>query len=120
MDNTDNNSSLICSATSLPGCVNPPNCNATALVDTAANLTILAAGAQSDRAKIQSQPKAVVQPKGNWLLTTENLLLLLNKLPIEARSAHRAPVISHYLVSVATLADAGCELFFIKQDVKSL
>eukprot|EP00804_Cyclotella_cryptica_P015015 CCRYP_000612-RA/>CCRYP_000612-RA protein AED:0.44 eAED:0.30 QI:0/0/0/1/0/0/4/0/510 len=65
-------------------------------------------------------PQTVLQLKGGRLLTTEDLLLLLSKLPPEARHAHRAPGISHDLVSAATLSDAGCELFFTKQNVRSL
>eukprot|EP00804_Cyclotella_cryptica_P020487 CCRYP_019795-RA/>CCRYP_019795-RA protein AED:0.41 eAED:0.41 QI:0/-1/0/1/-1/1/1/0/277 len=53
-----------------------------------------------------------MQPKGDKLLTTEDLHLLLHKLPPAARLAHRAPGITHSLVSAATLADAGCDLFF--------
>ena len=53
-----------------------------------------------------------MQPKGDKLFTTEDLHLLLHKLPPAARTAHRAPGIAHNLVSAATLADAGCELFF--------
>ncbi|KAL7482174.1 hypothetical protein ACHAW6_007869 [Cyclotella cf. meneghiniana] len=55
--------------------------------------------------------KAVLQPKGT-LLTTETLLLLLNKLPEQARMAHRSPGISNNLLAASELADAGCELFF--------
>ncbi len=55
-----------------------------------------------------------MQPKGDRLYTTENLLLLLNKLPLTAREAHRAPGITNNLISAATLADAGCEIFFHK------
>jgi hypothetical protein len=55
-----------------------------------------------------------MQPKGDRLLTTEDLQLLLHKLPPAAKTAHRAPGITHNLVSAATLADAGCELFFHK------
>ena len=81
-------------------------------MDTAANITLLAAGAPSIRADIQTNPKSVLQPTGDKLLTTEDLHLLLNKLPPDARVAHRAPGISHNLVSAASLADAGCDLFF--------
>eukprot|EP00804_Cyclotella_cryptica_P005910 CCRYP_000168-RA/>CCRYP_000168-RA protein AED:0.42 eAED:0.47 QI:0/0/0/1/0/0/4/0/246 len=98
---------LICSSTFLPGCTNPPCLNNTALVDTAENITLLEDGAPSTRVNIQSQPKSVLQPKEEKLLTTEDLHLLLHKLPPTAREAHRAPGISHSLVSAATLADAG-------------
>eukprot|EP00804_Cyclotella_cryptica_P023498 CCRYP_012117-RA/>CCRYP_012117-RA protein AED:0.24 eAED:0.24 QI:0/0/0/1/0/0/3/0/464 len=106
------NNPLICSSTVLPGCTNPPCLSNTALVDTAANITLLVDNAPSLRANIQTHSKSVMQPKGNKLLTTEDLLLLLHKLPPAARVAHRAPGIAHSLVSAATLADAGCDLFF--------
>jgi hypothetical protein len=106
------NHKLICSSTFLPGCTNPPCLSNTALFDTAANITLLADNAPALRANIQTHPKSVLQPKGHKLLTTEDLLLLLHKLPPPARVAHRAPGIAHSLVSAATLADAGCDLFF--------
>eukprot|EP00804_Cyclotella_cryptica_P026162 CCRYP_013041-RA/>CCRYP_013041-RA protein AED:0.40 eAED:0.40 QI:0/0/0/1/0/0/3/0/294 len=47
------------------------------LIYTAANITLLANGAPSDLAKIQSHPKAILEPKGSRMLTTDNLLLLV-------------------------------------------
>eukprot|EP00804_Cyclotella_cryptica_P020406 CCRYP_012624-RA/>CCRYP_012624-RA protein AED:0.67 eAED:0.42 QI:0/0/0/0.75/0/0/4/0/921 len=88
------------------------NVNNTALVDTATKITLLADNAPSMRANIQTHPKSVMPPKGDKLLTTEDLHLLLHKLPPATRVAHRAPGITHSLVSAATLADAGCDLFF--------
>ncbi|KAL7480030.1 hypothetical protein ACHAW6_005742 [Cyclotella cf. meneghiniana] len=114
MDNTDINTLLLCSATILPGCANPPNLNTTTLIDTVSNITSLATSAPSDQATLQLQPKSVMQPQGDRLMMTETLLLLFNKLPPMAREAHLAPGISHDLVSAATLADAGCKLFFHK------
>ena len=103
---------LLCSSTIFSGCANPPNLNTTALLDTAANISLLANGAPSERANSQLTPKSVMQPKGDRLFTTETLLLLLNKVPLEAREAHRAPGITNNLISASALADAGCELFF--------
>eukprot|EP01082_Thalassiosira_pseudonana_P011880 g10662.t1 g10662 contig4:2284681-2286983(+) len=100
---------LLCSSTIFSGCANPPNLNTTALLDTAANISLLANGAPSEP---QLNPKSVMQPKGDRLFTTETLLLLLNKVPLEAREAHRAPGITNNLISASALADAGCELFF--------
>jgi hypothetical protein len=111
---TANKLNLSCSATISSGCANPPNINNTAFLDTAANISLLASGAPSDKASAQLTPKSVMQPKGDRLFTTETLLLLLNKLPLEAREAHRAPGITNNLISAATLADAGCEIFFHK------
>ncbi|KAL7476436.1 hypothetical protein ACHAW6_002301 [Cyclotella cf. meneghiniana] len=98
------NKSLLCSATISSSCAHPPNINSTALLDTAANISLLA--------NVQLTPKSVLQPKGDRLFTTENLLLLLNKLPIEATEAHLIPGITNNLLSTTTLADAGCEIFF--------
>ena len=46
------------------------------------------------------------------LTTTENLILLLNKLPANVQLAYRTPGIKNNLVAVSELIDAGCELFF--------
>jgi hypothetical protein len=49
------------------------------------------------------------------LTTTENLILLLNKLPANAQLAYRTPGIKNNLVAASELIDAGCELFFHQQ-----
>ncbi len=91
-----NKSHLLCSATISSGCANPTNLFSTALLDTAANISLLANGGSAEQASKQYTPKSVMQPKGDRLHTTKNLLLLLNKLP------------------ATTLADAGCEIFYHK------
>jgi hypothetical protein len=63
--------------------------NTTALVNTVANITLLATGAPSIRANIQSKPKSVLQPKGDRLLTTEDLLLQNFHLKPELRIGHQ-------------------------------
>ena len=40
--------------------------------------------------------------------TTETLDLLLDKLPLTARTAHRCPGITNNLLAVSTLCNAGC------------
>jgi len=94
-----------------PGCANPPDLNNTVLIDTGANITLLQTGAPATRAPIQTATKSVTQPKRS-LSTTENLLLLLNKLPVQARIAHHAPGISNNLLAASELVHVGCELFF--------
>eukprot|EP00804_Cyclotella_cryptica_P016763 CCRYP_002057-RB/>CCRYP_002057-RB protein AED:0.42 eAED:0.42 QI:0/0/0/1/0/0/2/0/226 len=79
-----------------PGCTNPDDLNTTAIINTGAN---------------QTQPKAVIQPKGP-ILTTRNLILLLNKLPANAKLAYRTPGIKHNLIAASELINAGCKLFF--------
>ncbi|KAL7483513.1 hypothetical protein ACHAW6_009155 [Cyclotella cf. meneghiniana] len=104
---------LVNSSYTTPGCTNPQNLNTTALLNTGANISLLQTGAPADRTKLQTAPKCITQPKGS-LVTTESLLLLLNKLPVQARTAHQAPGISNNLLAASELADAGCELIFHK------
>eukprot|EP00804_Cyclotella_cryptica_P013677 CCRYP_016128-RA/>CCRYP_016128-RA protein AED:0.64 eAED:0.45 QI:0/0/0/0.5/1/1/2/0/272 len=75
-----------------------------------ANISLLQAGAPAHRAPSQTSAKTVTQPNST-LLTTETLLLFLNKLPANAQIAHRSPGISNNLLAASELVDAGCELF---------
>ncbi|KAL7487910.1 hypothetical protein ACHAW6_013489 [Cyclotella cf. meneghiniana] len=104
---------VVHSFTTTPGCTNPQNLNTTALLDTGANISFLQVGAPANCTKLQTAPKRITQPKGS-LVTTENLLLLLNKLPVLARNAHQARGISNNLLVPSELTDTGCELFFHK------
>ena len=96
-----------------PGCINPPNLNkTTALLDCAASVSCLGKEAEAALAKIQEQNFALGTPsKGNKIMTTQTLTLLLNKLPISARRVFRVPDIPHNLIAAAELIDAGCEIY---------
>ncbi|KAL7482869.1 hypothetical protein ACHAW6_008524 [Cyclotella cf. meneghiniana] len=83
-----------------PACTNSQNLNTTALPDTGANISLLQMGAPAVLAKPQTAPKCITQPKGS-LVTTENPLGLLNKLPVQARNAHRAPGIFNNLLALS-------------------
>ncbi|KAL7478418.1 hypothetical protein ACHAW6_004189 [Cyclotella cf. meneghiniana] len=114
-----NKSNLLCSTTISSGCVNPSNINSTALLDTVANIPLLANGAHAKQVAVQLTPKLVMQPKEDRLSTTKNLLLLLNKLPIKAWEAHLARGIANNLISAAPLIlMLDVKSFFTKQDVK--
>ena len=78
-----------------------------------ANISLLQTGAPADGTKLQTAPRCITQPKGSQV-TTESLLLLLNKLLVQARTAHQAPGISNNLLVASELADKGCELIFHK------
>ncbi|KAL7474374.1 LOW QUALITY PROTEIN: hypothetical protein ACHAW6_000349 [Cyclotella cf. meneghiniana] len=80
----------------------------------AANISLLANGAPAAQASVQQTPKSAIQPKGDRLFTTENLLILQIKFPPKAREAHSAPGITNNLISTTTLANAGCKIFFHK------
>ncbi|KAL7475307.1 LOW QUALITY PROTEIN: hypothetical protein ACHAW6_001229 [Cyclotella cf. meneghiniana] len=94
------------------GCDNPDNLNTMAIIDTGAYISLLNTNAPAERHQQQTPPKSIIQPKGPMLTTTENLVLLLNKLPTELRLAYRTPGIKNNLVAALELIDAGCELFF--------
>eukprot|EP00804_Cyclotella_cryptica_P012573 CCRYP_014710-RA/>CCRYP_014710-RA protein AED:0.34 eAED:0.26 QI:0/0/0/1/0/0/2/0/588 len=89
-----------------------PNLNTTAIIDTGANISLLNTNAPASCSQEQSLPKSIIQPKGPILTTTENLVLLLNNLPHDARLAYRKPGIKNNLLAASGLVDAGCELFF--------
>eukprot|EP00804_Cyclotella_cryptica_P013267 CCRYP_007042-RA/>CCRYP_007042-RA protein AED:0.32 eAED:0.32 QI:0/0/0/1/0/0.33/3/0/993 len=113
---TDNNltttyCNFVTSVQRTPGCSNPNNLTTTALLDTGANISLLQDGAPAHKASTQTSAKTVTQPNGT-LLTTETLLLLLNKLPANAQTAHRSTGISNNLLAASELVDAGCEIFF--------
>ena len=97
-----------------PGCANPPNLNNTAFIDTAANLNLLSESAPANEASTQLPSKSILQPSGAKMSTTATLQMLLNKLPPDAREAHRTPGLLHNLVAASKLVDAGCELYFHK------
>eukprot|EP00804_Cyclotella_cryptica_P022689 CCRYP_012483-RA/>CCRYP_012483-RA protein AED:0.32 eAED:0.32 QI:0/0/0/1/0/0/3/0/684 len=124
VERTDNNLTTIywrfvTSVQPTPGCShthdltssNPNDLTTTVLLDTGANISLIQTGAPAHRAPSQTSAKIVTQPNGT-LLTTETLLLFLNKLPANAQIAHRSPGISNNLLAVSELVDAGCELFF--------
>ena len=90
-----------------PGCANPFEKDYTALVDTAANISLLTAEAPDIDANLQLPTKTILQPAGATMHTTKTVNLLLKKLPTKARQAHRVPGIMNSLLSVPILVDAG-------------
>eukprot|EP00804_Cyclotella_cryptica_P022290 CCRYP_018111-RA/>CCRYP_018111-RA protein AED:0.33 eAED:0.46 QI:0/0/0/1/0/0/4/0/293 len=95
---------LITPVQNTPGCTN-------ALINIGANISLLQLGAPAQQADTQMANKSILLPKGTFL-TTETLLLLLNKLPAQAWVAHRFPGVSNNFLAISKLVDAGCELFF--------
>ena len=95
-----------------PGYVNPPDINTNALVDSAANVSLLANGAPANESATQLPTKTILQPARARMFTTKTMELLLAKLPNADREAHRETGIIDNLLSVSVLYDAGCEVFF--------
>ncbi|KAL7482665.1 hypothetical protein ACHAW6_012248, partial [Cyclotella cf. meneghiniana] len=77
-----------------PGCTNPPNLDYTALLDTAANISLLT-------------PTAPALHDATTLP-----LFSLPKLPPLAKQTYQITGLTNNLLSAAVLADVGCEVFF--------
>ena len=64
-----------------PGCANPFKKDFTALVDTAANISLLTAKAPAKDANLQLPTKTILQPAGATMRTTKTVNLLLKNFP---------------------------------------
>ncbi|KAL7479587.1 hypothetical protein ACHAW6_005313 [Cyclotella cf. meneghiniana] len=95
-----------------PGCTNPPNLNNTALLDTAANISLLTPTAPALHDATPLPVKTIIQPSCATLTTSGNVFLSLPKLPQSAKQAYQISGLTNNLLSAAVLADAGCEVFF--------
>ncbi len=96
------------------GCANSPDLKSTASIDTAASVTLLTHTAPACNKTNNNVQITVLQPSGAKMTSTHTVNLLLNKLPTDARLAHRLPGLVNNLLLVAVLCDAGCEVFFHK------
>ena len=104
-----------------PGCADPPNPNkTTALLDSAASISLLCCEAQCKQADVQEANKTLGTPNRASIVTTEMLELLLQKLSPAARQAFCVPDIPHNLVAASKLANAGCGIHLYKHyiDIK--
>ena len=95
-----------------PGCASPPDINTTALVESAANVFLLANGAPANESAAQLSTKIILQSTGARMFTTKTMEVLLSKLPKADREAHLAPGIINNILYVSVLYDVGCEIFF--------
>ena len=86
-----------------PGCVNPENLDETALIDTAASITLLTLKAPTPTTANANVQISIIQPGGNKMVTSHAVNLLLRKLPTNAKNGHRLPGLVNNLLSVATL-----------------
>jgi hypothetical protein len=94
------------------GCAIPTNLNKTALIDMAVLYTLFTLQAL---AKATAKPHGsitVIQPGGDCMTITHAINLLLHNLPPEAQLGHHLPGLVNNLLSVATLVNAGCKVFF--------
>ena len=101
----------------LPSWAQKYNIEETALVDSAASLTLLMKNAPSAEAATQEANKTITIPNGTNMQTNKTLQLLLSKLPPAARRGFRLNKIMHNLVAVSELCDSGCEVRFNDEEV---
>ena len=102
-----------------PTCNNPPHKNKnTALIDSAASISLLTNEADAKLATIQEPTKILSQPDGAQMETTKTLEMLMPKWPPAARKAFRTPKVTNNLVAVSELCDAGCGVYFQKTGVE--
>ena len=95
-----------------PGWANPINLDQTALIDSAASISLLGEKAKAKLAAIQETSKMLLIPNGADMKPTKTLELLLHRLPQRARRSFRCPGITNNLLAVCELCDAGCVVTF--------
>ncbi|KAL7475799.1 LOW QUALITY PROTEIN: hypothetical protein ACHAW6_001699 [Cyclotella cf. meneghiniana] len=95
-----------------PGCTNPPNLDNTALIDTAANISLLTPTAPALHDATTLPVKTIMQPSGDTITTSGIVFLSLPKLPQSAKQAYQIAGLTNNLLSTAVLAGAGCKVFF--------
>jgi hypothetical protein len=96
-------------------CSNPSNLDATALINTAASISLLTPQAPANNAITTNVKITVIQPSGAKMTSTNTVNLLLQALPPKDHLAHRLTSLTNNLLLVAALCDAGCEVFFHRQ-----
>ena len=95
-----------------PGWANPIDLDQTALINSAASISLLGEKAKAKLAAIQETSKMLLIPNGADMKTTKTLELLLHRLPHRARRSFRCPGITNNLLAVCELCDAGCTVTF--------
>ena len=91
----------------------------TALLDSAASLTLVKTAAVGRLSTKTHQPKLITIPNGTKMKTTEELSLALPQLPLRARTAHFMPGLAHNLLALSQLCDSGCVITFTKDAVEA-
>ncbi|KAL7478867.1 hypothetical protein ACHAW6_004617 [Cyclotella cf. meneghiniana] len=71
-----------------PGCTNPPNLDNTALLDTAANISLLTPTAPALHYATTLPVGTIMQPSGDTLTTSGNVFLSIPKLPQSVKQAY--------------------------------
>ncbi|KAL7475163.1 hypothetical protein ACHAW6_001087, partial [Cyclotella cf. meneghiniana] len=106
---------IINSVSFTPGCANPSNLNTTTLLDTAANISLLTLNALVLQDATTLPMKSIMQLSRDILSMSGNATISLPKLPQSAKQAYRRSGLTNNLLSMAILADAGCDVFFFQQ-----
>ena len=91
----------------------------TALLDSAASLTLVKTATLGQLNTATHQPKLITIPDGTKMKTTAELYLALPKLPPSARKAHLMPGLAHNLLALSQLCDSECIVTFTKDNVEA-
>ena len=97
----------------------PPTDSKPHIVDTGTTGNFVVADMPLQNCRTTSSPISIENPNGTRMHSTHEGELPLNKLPPEARRAHRVPALASYsLISVPQLCDAGCDVIFSADSAK--
>ena len=91
----------------------------TALLDSAASLSLIKASNMAQQIYHTHQPKTITIPNGETMQTSAELILNLPKLPPNARTAYLLPGLAHNLLALPQLCDNGCTVTFTKKGVEA-
>ena len=91
----------------------------TALLDSAASLTLVKIATLVKLNNTTHQPKLITIPDGTKMKTTAELAMAMPKLPPGARKAHVMPGLAHNLLALPQLCDNGCIVTFTKDNVEA-
>ena len=91
----------------------------TALLDSAASLTLIKTTELGTPRKSKHSPKIITIPNGTTMTTTANVTLNLPQLPVKARTAYLLPGLAHNLLALPQLCDNGCKVTFTRDAVEA-
>ena len=91
----------------------------TALLDSAASLTLVKTAAVGTVSATTHQPKLITIPNGTKMKTTAELSLAIPQLPLGACTAHLMPGLAQNLLALSQLCDNGCVFMFTKDSVEA-
>ncbi|KAL7481609.1 hypothetical protein ACHAW6_007288 [Cyclotella cf. meneghiniana] len=100
-----------------PGCTNPPDLHTPALLDTAANISLLTTNALALQDPINLSSKIIIQPSGDLITTSSCASLSLPKLPPSAKHAYHVQDSPTMCYQQPLLQMQAVNYFFIRPEI---